>query len=255
MWDLSIEAGGSTQCDGSWGSAGWVHESIHKIYRVRAGRCSYALPGGTTTLLPGQIYLIPGDRPHRFGSARNMEVDWLHLRSICPVIGRGLASARLPISWDMAEWTWWDEVWASIPSFMAARTMAGEMRIQALIAALISTELEKLQKHAGASAQLVEAVRWMDRHCTHNPGLAEMAKVAGLSPTVFHKRFAQEFGCSPRKWIERRRMDLARRLLQDGATVQSVADQCGYANPYHFSRVVKRVINKTPTQLRQGPTP
>lgn len=255
MWDISIESGGGTQCDSSWGSVGWVRESIHKIYRVRTGRCEYSLPGGSTTLIAGRIYLIPGDRPHRFGSARSMEVDWLHLRSICPVVSRGLAATHLPISWDAADWAWWDEVWTSIPGFIAARTMAGEMRIQALIASLISTKLKEWQEQPDAYPQIVEAVRWMDRHCTGNPSLAEMANVAGLSPTVFQKRFTQEFGCSPRKWIEMRRMDLARRLLQSGVTVQTVAEQCGYANPYHFSRVVKRVVKMTPTQLQRAQTP
>ena len=41
----------------------------------------------------------------------------------------------------------------------------------------------------------------------------------------------------------------ASRLLQKGATVQQVADEMGFGDPFHFSRVFRKVMGLAPGQF------
>jgi AraC-like DNA-binding protein len=96
----------------------------------------------------------------------------------------------------------------------------------------------------------------MDAHRLEHPPLATAARIAGLAPAVFHRRFTAIFSTTPRSWLEARRLDHTRGLLREpGATVHSVAATCGYANPFHFSRVMRRRLGVSPSQVRdqRGP--
>ncbi len=256
MTDLTIDSGGSTRCDSEWTSDGWQTESSHKLYLVESGTATYALPGHELRLAPATIYLIPGGRPHRHGSAQGMFVHWLHFHMISPVVERRLARIDRIISWPAGQWSWWQPVWHSIPAWIERRDLAGELRLQALVAAVLAEVLETEGADPPPDPRLVAALRWMEVQCLKHPSLVEAARVAGFAPAVFNRKFSAAFGTTPRRWLELSRLSHARRLLREpGATVQGVAAACGYANPFHFSRVISRRFGLSPVQLRakEGP--
>ncbi len=256
MTDLMIDSGGSTLCGPEWMSRGWKIEDCHKLYLVESGTGTYALPGHELGLAPATVYLIPGGRPHRHGSARAMFVHWIHFQMLSPVVEQRLVRLDRIVSWPESHWSWWRPVWQGIPGWLGRRDLAGELRLQALVAAVLADALAQAGPGPPNDPRLDAALRWMDTHCLRHPALAEAARVAGLAPAVFHRRFTAAFGTTPRRWMERRRLDHARRLLREpGATVLGVSAACGYANPFHFSRVVRRRFGLSPVRLRSGGVP
>jgi AraC-like DNA-binding protein len=263
MFDFAIETGGLTTCGAHWRSPGWVHEPLHKLYHVTQGTGRYAVPGQQLTLAPGRIYLIPGGRPHRHGPAAAMVVHWLHFRALSPLIERRIAALPGIVAIGDGDWRWWDGVWEDIPAWLAARDLPGDLRLHSLIA-MILADVFSDRRHdqsapgttPGLDPRLERALRWMNEHCREHPPLEAIARIAGLAPAVFQRRFTAAFSSSPRLWLETRRMDHARRLLrQPGARVQDVATACGYANPFHFSRVVRRRLGVNPRSLAKDPGP
>ena len=66
--------------------------------------------------------------------------------------------------------------------------------------------------------------------------IAWVAKRAGYSAVHFRRIFAERYGCSPAAWRDQARMRRAEMLLQDDAlSVNAIAEQLGYANPFAFS--------------------
>lgn len=256
MGDFAITEGGFSCCNAEWRSDGWTSETAHKLYVISAGTGRYAIPGHEVALQPGRLYCIPGGRRQRYGQAAGLQVHWLHLRPLSPLVERRLAGLDRIRDWPLEDWAWWRPVWTSIPDWIAARDLPGELRLQALISAVLA---EAMAGSAGSDAvdpRLEAALRWMDAHCLEHPPLPAAARVAGLAPAVFHRRFTAAFSCTPRAWMEARRLDHARSLLREpGATVQAVAATCGYANPFHFSRVMRRRLGVSPVQVRarRGP--
>ncbi|MCX5494490.1 AraC family transcriptional regulator [Kaistia dalseonensis] len=81
--------------------------------------------------------------------------------------------------------------------------------------------------------------------------IADMARLATLSPSQYHRLFKQHFGSSPITWLRHERISRACRLLADRSlSVAEVGRRCGYTDPYHFSRDFRRLIGSSPSRFR-----
>ncbi|HEY8454417.1 MAG TPA: AraC family transcriptional regulator [Actinopolymorphaceae bacterium] len=81
--------------------------------------------------------------------------------------------------------------------------------------------------------------------------LAELASVAGLSPTHLSHIFRGAVGLSPFQYLQRYRMRRARHLLQTtDLGIAEIGRRVGFTDPAYFSRVFRRLEGMTPTQYR-----
>jgi AraC-like DNA-binding protein len=82
-----------------------------------------------------------------------------------------------------------------------------------------------------------------------------LAKEVGLSRSALAERFTRLVGEPPMHYLTRWRMQLASLRLADGASVQVVAGEVGYASEAAFSRAFKKVVGAPPaTWARRGAT-
>lgn len=83
--------------------------------------------------------------------------------------------------------------------------------------------------------------------------LEAVAKGCGVEAAYLCRLFARFHDESPYQFLVRLRMDYASRLLlEDGASVRSVAQRMGYKDPFHFSRVFKSVHRIPPSKFRNS---
>jgi AraC-like DNA-binding protein len=62
------------------------------------------------------------------------------------------------------------------------------------------------------------------------------------------QRYTQElFGCSPQKWLNSQRLELASQLLKKSRSVKKVCTSLGFKQPSHFSREFKQQFGLSPT--------
>lgn len=76
----------------------------------------------------------------------------------------------------------------------------------------------------------------------------EMAPVAGMDTRSLTRAFKRETGCTPFAYLTRRRMERAKTLLREGASVTETAMTVGYANPAKFAAAFKRWLGRSPSQ-------
>ena len=86
--------------------------------------------------------------------------------------------------------------------------------------------------------------------------LKDLARQTGVSRSVLADRFMHLVGHPPMRYLTRWRIQLAARLLADGATkVAAVSQEVGYASEAAFSRTFKRIAGVPPAVWRdQRPT-
>jgi transcriptional regulator GlxA family with amidase domain len=82
---------------------------------------------------------------------------------------------------------------------------------------------------------------WMERHLDREVTVEELAARAHMSPRTFARRFQQETGTTPYRWLLGQRVLLARELLEGtDHTVDAVALRAGFGNAatlrHHFAR-------------------
>lgn len=82
--------------------------------------------------------------------------------------------------------------------------------------------------------------------------LAELARLACLSPWHLVRVFARHTGLTPHAWLMQQRARAARDLLLSGAPIAQAAASAGFADQSHLARVMKRLTGLTPGQVRNS---
>lgn len=113
------------------------------------------------------------------------------------------------------------------------------------------------QFSAELSAQETEhdAIRgvqsWAQGRLNSALGVASLAKRAAMSPRNFARVFAREVGETPARWVERARVEAARRLLEDSAAgVDEIARRCGFGSAESLRRAFLRRVRVSPAAYR-----
>jgi transcriptional regulator GlxA family with amidase domain len=81
--------------------------------------------------------------------------------------------------------------------------------------------------------------------------IAGLAAHAGLSPRHLQRRFTAELGAPPAAYVERVRVEAARRALTDGdEPVEAIARRCGFATAETLRRTFHRRLGVAPSDYR-----
>ena len=80
----------------------------------------------------------------------------------------------------------------------------------------------------------------------------ELAGVAGVSDSRLRDHFQSARGETLHEFLQRTRLDLARRLLGDQhLAIKEVAQRLDFSSEFHFSRFFRRGAGMSPTQFRE----
>ena len=97
---------------------------------------------------------------------------------------------------------------------------------------------------------------WLLRRLADPLSLADLAEHAHMSVRTFTRRFHEEVGESPRQWINQRRVEHARRLLEStGLTVQQIATACGFSDPAVLRKHFNTRLGLAPGAYRRNYSP
>jgi AraC family transcriptional regulator len=83
------------------------------------------------------------------------------------------------------------------------------------------------------------------------PTLGELAALCNVSVRQLTRGFKVSRGCSIGDYVERRRMETAKRLLVAGESVKSTAFALGFASPSSFTFAFRRAVGTSPSVFRQ----
>jgi AraC-like DNA-binding protein len=80
--------------------------------------------------------------------------------------------------------------------------------------------------------------------------LDHLARAAALGRSRFVERFRQATGTSPMRYLERLRMEEARRRLEEDLPVARAAELAGFEDPLYFSRRFRALHGVAPSSYR-----
>ncbi|MCU1796325.1 AraC family transcriptional regulator [Pectobacterium polaris] len=100
--------------------------------------------------------------------------------------------------------------------------------------------------------RLSRAIYVMHQQPGVNWSVAELAKEAGTSRSVFAERFLSATGTTPAKYLSELRMRLAVQYIRhEHQAIETVALRLGYGSLAAFSRAFKRIVGHAPGALRE----
>ncbi len=122
-----------------------------------------------------------------------------------------------------------------------------------LLAELIVTRVEEalISPRKAESPRLRAAIEAAVPGTAGDP-VAQMAHTAGLGPSRFRQAFKEHYGISPSRYLQRTRMEEARRLLSSTLQpIKEIGQSVGYAEPAAFHRAFKKETDTTPAAYRK----
>jgi transcriptional regulator GlxA family with amidase domain len=104
-----------------------------------------------------------------------------------------------------------------------------------------------------ATGSLEETRRWAAERLEEPLDVAAMARHASVSPRTFARRFREETGTTPLQWLLSRRVQEARRLLEETELpIDAVAWRVGFGTSASLRDHFRRSTATTPTAYRRS---
>jgi len=108
------------------------------------------------------------------------------------------------------------------------------------------------QKARRYSANIENAISFIQQHFSESITLQDAAGSVYLNPEYFSRRFKKEVGVNFSEYIQTLRMQKAQRLLQSTTLrISDIAEQVGIPNVSHFASVYKKEFGHTPAENRK----
>lgn len=100
--------------------------------------------------------------------------------------------------------------------------------------------------------EIQAAQQWVAKHFSVAGAVQEMMKRSRLAERTFKRRFTSATGLTPLDYVQRLRVeDAKRRLERTAASVDEISWQVGYEDPAFFRRLFKRIAGLAPGAYRK----
>jgi transcriptional regulator GlxA family with amidase domain len=110
----------------------------------------------------------------------------------------------------------------------------------------------QLSAQVAGRASLRDVQQWIAEHPAGDLSVEALAQQASLSPRHFARAFAAEVGLPPGRYVERTRLEAARRHLEDTAEgIEQTARACGYRTAEAMRRAFIEALGVGPAEYRR----
>lgn len=108
-----------------------------------------------------------------------------------------------------------------------------------------------LSLQASDRKQIEEIRAWALDHLDEDLPVDKLAVLAGMSPRNFARVFSKDTGTTPARFIERLRVEAARRRLEESRDkLEKIANDCGFGSLTSLRRSFLRVLHVPPADYR-----
>jgi AraC-like DNA-binding protein len=245
---------GRTVLDQTWSFD--QHDIAWRIYRNDAPGASILTPTSVFALEPHQVVVVP---PHGvFRSLCQVDaVGHVWIAAECPGIPAEWVRRHAPAPCVVEAEPWWHAVLDSLP-LRDDSSPGRRLQIQALASLAIAQALGQAVDDDGHGAQVLDITRlgpaltWMRQHNDRPLSQPALARRCGMSSSHFARIFVRAMGMTPIAWQRQERLRLAADLLlRSTYSLEEIAQRCGFANRYHFSRSFAAMYHVGPGAFRR----
>ncbi len=131
----------------------------------------------------------------------------------------------------------------------ADTAILGSVRLRELYYAILKGEAGGFARKAfGTGNAIARSIAHVSSRLDESISIDEMARLAGMSRAVFHRRFKQVTTMAPMQFVKSMRLNHAAMKIATGMSVNEAAMEVGYVSPSQFSREFKRLYGQSPKQ-------
>jgi AraC-like DNA-binding protein len=207
-----------------------------------------AYPANTMMIWP------PGKAQYYGNETSPFRHSWIHCE------GRGLreilSEVRLPIlrPFPVDSPTLFQQGLSDLLTELSAYTQP-DAKITKCLLELCLLRIAQARQPTRAATRVPEKLlavqRMINSVPTEEVTLADMARMAGMSPPYFCAQFKKTFGVSPMESLIHHRLHHAAHLLTNwNLNISEIAAQVGYQDLFHFSKMFRKKFGVSPRKMR-----
>ena len=115
----------------------------------------------------------------------------------------------------------------------------------------IPTGLHVARREFPLPRSVRRAIEYIHANLSENVRLEDIAAAARLSTFHFAREFAKTTGVAPHRYLMRARVAKVRKLLAESELgLAAIADEAGFSDQSHMSKVFRRLTGLTPKTFR-----
>lgn len=121
-----------------------------------------------------------------------------------------------------------------------------------LISLVLEIAVQATQNETPANQRLSDCIAFMRQRLTEKVTLRSLARFAGTSARTLSEMFVAHTGFSPIRYLIELRLNHAMQLLRHtNQSIEQIAEECGFANRYYFTRMLAKYRHITPAAFRR----
>jgi AraC-like DNA-binding protein len=237
------------------------------VSQVVDGWMIYRSRGREVRIDPGESLLSGANQRreviHRNHGGRPAVVSWVHLRCHFSDVADVSELVDLPLKLEASHAARVTELLSALLSKEheapdQVTNLSRQMRRIAAVYELLALAYEGAEAGPAFLAmvendeRLLAVLGYVHENLQTGFRVEDLARVAGMSATGFHRFFLRSLGTTPGRYVTRLRLSRASRLLGTTTSpVYRIADEVGFGSPFHFSRAFHRMYGLTPSEYRE----
>ncbi|MEM7730410.1 MAG: AraC family transcriptional regulator [Pseudomonadota bacterium] len=222
------------------------------VYREFEGPCEITFPAIPIADLSALVGLSEASIEHIIRPLHDGLVDDDTLPALTSAMWLAAAEERTYASLFL------DQAMATMATHIFEVARGSDWRRMASLEWLDDGQARSRMRHGEApvpvgDVRLRRAAEYAEAHLAEPLSIAELAAVAGMSPSWFRDCFRAATGMPVHGYVRERRLQRAHALLAGRrASIQQIAHECGFTDQSHLTRAFKCRFGVTPGEARNG---
>ncbi|MEU8227620.1 AraC family transcriptional regulator [Kribbella sp. NPDC048915] len=229
---------------------------VWEIYLQQHGVTHWMAGGESYALHPGHLFAVPPGVRHHLAS-RSGNHHFYFAAIDLDVVAKRQPDLRMPRAVLHREAGELAYAFGQLVRELTTRYEYAETGLVLAVDHLVLAVSRSLAPTAVPQLAMHPAVRTvrrlLDQEFDRRWTLKELAERVALAPAYLAELFAAELGRPPHRYLNERRIDRARQLLETSdMTITALALSLGFSSSQHFARVFRQYTGRTPTSVRSS---
>lgn len=240
----------------------WEHPSYlfeqNKFYYITSGECSITILGKTYDAKPGMWFFIPAGAEHSYHnySGRPFEKYWMHF-DLYPDT-KFFDTLNLPFFVLTNDSQEQEKLFSKYVANKKSESLTDKIENKALLLMLLKeyinlAKISETQFNIQPQDTLSSVLSYINENLDKPLTNEDMAEICHMHPNHFPRYFKLKTSQSPHTYIMQKRMESAKRLLeQTQMSISHIAEKTGMWDTAHLSKTFKRFYNISPKEYRKN---
>ena len=221
---------------------------MNKFYYITEGSCEITINGTVYEAKAGEWFFIPARVEHSYHNYQGKPFSkyWMHFdlspsRDLVGLLG-------IDYKIKLSERGKADGLFQRFSKLFPGGDFADRLEIKAIAAELLSIFVKTSGKRS-ADISVVEGsliskvISYIESNMSKKIKNETLAAIAHMHPTHFIRFFKAEIGQTPKEYINRRKMEMAKTMLEStDLMIGEISERLGFFDSMHFSKTFKNML-------------